>query len=179
MKLIKSIILLALCLQVACKPVFQAGKIEESGDVIIMETELGSDATPYSSREEELEKEKIKTAVLEDAVIVFHRSGGIAGVDEKWIIHIEGQIDGPDGKQRQVEPSEAQSLFGLIQTSGFFDFNDSYIPLDTCCDRINYSVTVHFEGRNKTVKTIDESPTQPDQLMKIITLISELSFESE
>lgn len=174
MKLLKLIILLTFLLQAACGSAIQTEEAEEPGNIELTETALALDD---SNGEGEPDRGKTPTWVPDEAFIIFKRSGGFAGVDKTWVIHLEGQIEERDGEKRQVEPAETQALFDLIQTAGFFDFEDTYIPEDTCCDRYNYSIMVHYEDRSKTVETIDDSPTQPEGLVKIITAINELVFE--
>jgi hypothetical protein len=111
-----------------------------------------------------------------DAVVIFHRSGGFAGVDERWTMYSDGRIVKSDGEQQQVESEEVQALLETIQDTSFFELADSYIPEDTCCDRFTYSITVQLDGRVKTVSTLDASPTQPDGLTTVNTAISELIF---
>jgi hypothetical protein len=118
----------------------------------------------------------VKTDSPDNAVVIFHRSGGFAGLDQQWMIYADGRIESPGGEQQEVDPESVQALFETIQSAGFFELDDSYVPEDTCCDRFTYTVTVQLGDRSKTLVTIDASPTQPDELTMIINAIGEIIF---
>ncbi|MFQ5612323.1 MAG: hypothetical protein ACE5H9_09345 [Anaerolineae bacterium] len=111
-----------------------------------------------------------------DIAIRFQRSGGFAGLNEQWIIYRDGRVDGPGGERRRVTPEEVQMLLETIHAAGFFDLRESYVPLDTCCDRFFYTLTVQFGGKTKTVNTLDASPTQPEELTRVMNAIGEFLF---
>lgn len=112
----------------------------------------------------------------QDGSITFQRNGGFAGVSEQWIIFLDGHIENLEGERQQVDSEDVQTLFEIIEAEGFFELADSYVPLDTCCDRFTYTITVSIGDKNKSVSTIDASPTQPAQLQNIIRAINDLLF---
>lgn len=114
-------------------------------------------------------------AVMGDAVIVYQRSGGFAGVQEQWAIYPDGQIVASDGRQWQVPSEQVEQLLAEIETLGFFEMDGSYMPLDTCCDRFTYVIMVrHHDDTVKTVTTIDASPDTPPELWRVIDEMSSL-----
>lgn len=141
---------------------------------------LDSDSAVVTENETSAESENSKGEVenIGDAAIVFHRSGGIAGLDEQWLVYADGRIEGPDDKQ-QVDPEQVQALLDMITANNFFALDDSYIPLDTCCDRFTYAITVQLGDNVKTVRTIDQVPEQPQQLTRILTAVNTLLFPSK
>lgn len=114
-----------------------------------------------------------------NAALIFQRSGGFAGLDQQWIIYTDGRIDLPDGAQKQVDAGQVQTLLDTIQAANFFEMNESYVPLDNCCDRFTYSITVQMDGQSKTVTTIDDAPKQPEQLTTVMNAINLLLSELE
>jgi len=64
-------------------------------------------------------------------------------------------------------------LLALIEETGFFSFSDSYMPLNTCCDRFSYEITVFKEGQSKRLTTIDGAEA-PEGLWTIIGELNEL-----
>ena len=140
------------------------------------------DSTIEAENKISVEIEQSKGEALDDigdAVIVFHRSGGFAGVDEQWLIYADGRIEGPEGVQRQVEPEQVQALLETITTNEFFALDDSYVPLDSCCDRFSYELTVRLDNNQKTIHTIDDAPEQPQQLTQILSAVDALLFASK
>ncbi len=118
------------------------------------------------------ESDPINIAV--DVAIIFRRSGGFAGVDEQWVIYTDGRIERPVGEQGKVDEQQVQTLLESIEDAGFFDLNDSYIPVNTCCDRFTYVITVQHNNQTKTVTTIDAAPDSPPELWQTIDAIVNL-----
>jgi hypothetical protein len=111
--------------------------------------------------------------------IMFQQSGGFAGVDQKWVFYPDGQIELPDSTQKQVNSNQFQALIDTIQAADFFELNESYVPLDNCCDRFTYTITVQIDGQSKTVTTTDGAPKQPEQLTTIMNEINSLLTTSD
>lgn len=101
------------------------------------------------------------------AIIVFQRSGGIAGLDENWIIYSEGRLVSAEGKEWQVDPREIAILASGIEELGFLDLRDSYLEWNSCCDRFSYTLTLKTAGSKKTVTWIDANPEIPVNLLAI------------
>ncbi|MCP4424821.1 MAG: hypothetical protein GY803_10040 [Chloroflexi bacterium] len=113
------------------------------------------------------------------AVLVFHRTGGFAGVDQRWVVYADGRIENPDGVQIQADASQVQAVLETAENANFVSLNESYIPLGACCDHFSYSVTIQIDGETKTVSTIDNAPKQPEGLTAVMTAINILLFDSK
>lgn len=127
------------------------------------------------------ENEIVEEAVVEDSgetAVSFHRAGGFAGLDEQWLIYANGRVKAPDGSEQQVDVEAVQALLETITVNDFFGLEDSYIPEETCCDRITYEITVQMDGNVKTVQTIDGAE-QPEQLTQVLSAVNNLLFASE
>ncbi len=136
--------------------------------------------TPVISRPEAEGQAPDKlTEAMEGAVIIYQRSGGIAGTFEQWTIYLDGRITADDGRIWQVAPEEVQQLLGDIEALGFFEMSDRYVPLDACCDRFTYEVTVLRGSKVKRVTTIDAAPNTPTKLWRVIEEISGLVSDLE
>lgn len=110
----------------------------------------------------------------EGATIVFRRSGGIAGLDEEWAIYRDGRITSEDGDVWQVPPGKVEALVKQIDEAGFFELDGNYLPLDTCCDRFTYQVSVNMGEEANKVTTIDAAPNVPPELWQVIEEINAL-----
>jgi hypothetical protein len=102
-----------------------------------------------------------------EALIVYHRSGGIAGLDETWLIYPDGRVQyqgGLAGQAKQLTANQLNRLIEQVRASNFFQLKDSYVPADTCCDRFLYEITVSLDGRVKTVRTLQAEPDVPATL---------------
>ena len=136
--------------------------------------------TPTTSTESEAPKGESDMAEKDDseALIIYRRSGGFAGVEEEWRIYADGRIEGPEGSQ-QGDPAQVQALLAQMTTSDFNSLADSYVPLDNCCDRFTYAITLQLEDGTKTVQTTDDIPDQPEQLTQILDSLNNLLLPTQ
>jgi hypothetical protein len=103
-----------------------------------------------------------------DAVLVYHRSGGIAGIDEVWTVYADGSITNTSGALWQAPQEQVEALLQTIDGLGFFDMDASYLPKDVCCDRFSYELSVQYEGQAHQVVTMDGTETTPEAFWKIL-----------
>lgn len=95
-------------------------------------------------------------------------------MSEQWTIYPDGHITASDGRAWQVKPEQVEQLVDDIQTLGFFEMKGRYVPLNTCCDRFTYEITVRRGGRVHTVVTIDAAPDAPVALWQALEKVSSL-----
>ena len=109
--------------------------------------------------------------------ITYHRSGGIAGTDDTWIISADGTVSHQGstmGAPAQLTAAQMAELTTAIRAANFMSLEDSYVPENTCCDRYLYEITVTVNGQSKTVQTIDASPTAPAELTQLVDTLNQL-----
>jgi hypothetical protein len=115
--------------------------------------------------------------ITDGAVIIYTREGGIAGTSDEWRIYDNGRVvinskaKGPT--QAELSEGTIGNVLRRIADSNFFDLKDSYMPLNTCCDRFTYTLTIVHDGRIKTVRTIDGAE-QPPALAEALAQVQEL-----
>lgn len=125
-------------------------------------------------------KEPGKTSALPDDVVIrFQVSGGFAGIEEEWLIYGDGRVHGPDDWQGAVDSEKVAALLVAIDSARFFEMDDSYVPLNSCCDRLNYALAVRQGEHVKIVRTIDAAPTQPASLNGVIEAVRALLAASD
>ncbi|MBI2845624.1 MAG: hypothetical protein HYX86_03650 [Chloroflexi bacterium] len=117
-----------------------------------------------------------------DLVLEYHRSGGFVGSDEQWLIYGDGRVVYRDliaetEEEIRVSADAVADLVALMESEGFFSFQDSYLPDDTCCDRFIYEITLHYQGQSKTVTTIDAAEGEPEGLGRILAELNRLLGE--
>jgi len=105
---------------------------------------------------------------LGPAVIIYERSGGLAGVSERWSIYPDGRIMAGDGREWQVKPEQVKQLISDIEASGFFDLSGQYMPRNPCCDRFTYSLVVRSDDKVNSVTTMDATPDVPANLGEVL-----------
>jgi hypothetical protein len=117
--------------------------------------------------------------VLEGAVIFFQRSGGIAG--EVMTVRING--DGTVERSRDglelgapvelavTDPAAVEALLEDLASVGYFELERSYLPEETCCDRILYLVSVEGAEGQHTVEALADAEETPPALLKSVEFI--------
>ncbi len=96
------------------------------------------------------------------AVIKYHRSGGVAGIDEAYTIYADGRIVDAKGREWFVSPEEVARLVEAIAQDGFFQTRESESSIAPCCDRFSYTLTVSLAGQTHTVHTYDGAGDLPE-----------------
>lgn len=93
-------------------------------------------------------------AVALDAEITYSRAGGIAGVSQEWVIHLDGTVDGP-GDQALVVPPEA--VHELLEVSAAADLAGAMAgpTPDACCDQFVYTLTFTAGEQSWRISTTD------------------------
>jgi hypothetical protein len=121
-----------------------------------------------------LSPDSTEGSLPDDAVVIYGRSGGFAGLQQEWTIHPDGRIILPDGSQKQVAAAQAQAVFDAIQSANFRSLNAAYLPEDTCCDLFSYSVTVQTGSESQTITTMDGAANVPESLTAVFQAIDNL-----
>lgn len=116
-------------------------------------------------------------AVMGDAVIIYERSGGFAGIMQTYEIYADGRIvirDGDTEIETRVSPSDVQTALIRIEELGFFDLPAPFGPVSAFADRIVHTITVKRDGRPVTVRTVDGATDEPAGLRDVIEVLNRL-----
>jgi hypothetical protein len=108
------------------------------------------------------------TGDLQGIIVIFKRSGGIAGIDETLTIYEDGRLTlvGRDRKSTtQVAPDMLSELRRLLATPEFAALSARYSALGA--DLFTYSITTSIGGKSQTIVTMDgaENPPILDQVL--------------
>ncbi|HAX82450.1 MAG TPA: hypothetical protein DCY40_07790 [Actinobacteria bacterium] len=102
-----------------------------------------------------------------------HISGGIAGIDETWMLAADGTVLGPEEYLGAMTSDDRARLEAAIDAAGFFDLDSEYLPDDQCCDRFLYELTVTRGGVTHSVTTLDGADA-PEALFLLINTFLEV-----
>ena len=125
--------------------------------------------TPISPQED-VERELPTVEIPEEAVIIYRRSGGFAGLDEEWMIYEDGTVNAKSGDHMKVDPGQVSSLLETIDGLGFFELETSYMPKSLCCDLFSYELVVHYKGVTMAVAAMDGADA-PDHFWSALDAI--------
>ena len=87
-------------------------------------------------------------------LIEYHRTGGIAGFDDRLVIMTDGtvQITRRTGTSTAtIGGEDLNRLIAFFDQAGFARLDREYLPANNCCDLFDYVVTY----RGHTVHTMD------------------------
>ena len=117
-------------------------------------------------------EQKGGTSSPETAVIIFQRSGGLAGKTVVWTIYSDGRVQSDLGTT-QLSSDAVSKLVAGLTTLGIFDLKDSYGGLTNCNDCFTYTITINADGKTKTISTTEGAADIPVELGSILTLLNE------
>jgi hypothetical protein len=136
-------------------------------------------AAPISTPTSRLEPTFLTSPIVDQpgelprgAVIVFRRSGGIAGLDEEWTLYADGRVVSKDGRQWQTSAEQVSGLLERLDALGFFDLEATTAPVVPCCDRFYYELAVIGNEQTNTVATYDGAPDTPPGVWQAIEAVT-------
>ncbi|MCC7353450.1 MAG: hypothetical protein IT330_06800 [Anaerolineae bacterium] len=153
-------------LLVACGPATSPPPTDEGISRLTPTPAPGEEATPGKGGEES-----------KGLLLVYERSGGIAGVQQVYEIHADGRVVTKDDRQAasttiQMDAASVKDLVMAIERAGFFDLKETYLPINKCCDRMTYRITVYRNGVGKSVTTMDGVENLPESLVQVQTALA-------
>ena len=105
------------------------------------------------------------------AAITLDRSGGIAGISERWTIYGDGTVIGPAGEEARVPAGDVKQLLADIEAAGFFEWPPRPRSLQSCADCFTYSLTVEYEGKANRIMLVDGETGAPEEAWTILERI--------
>jgi len=106
-----------------------------------------------------------------EASLVYERSGGFAGITERWMIYPDGRVITGEGIEYAAEPEKAKALQSEIEQSGFFEWQQARGLPGACRDCFVHSITLAAEGRLKTISAVDGSNDAPEEFWELVDAI--------
>jgi len=113
------------------------------------------------------------------AVIVFERGGGIAGIHEVWTVYADGATESAEGAGQALAAAEVEAVMAEADRLGFWEMAEAYGRNDQCADCFTYNLTLTWEGRTKTVTTIDAASDAPPELSELLAAVSGLVAKAQ
>jgi ribose/xylose/arabinose/galactoside ABC-type transport system permease subunit len=110
-------------------------------------------------------EEEAASLIKDGAVIVYNRTAGPLCVDELFAIYPDGRVLGNDGVnqvEKQVDPAEVEQVLAKI-TGEYEWFTDAIYGryLTPCRQCFAHSVSISYEGQEKTVIQVDGTASTP------------------
>jgi hypothetical protein len=119
-------------------------------------------------------RDRAAPAPQSDTLLVLEQEGGIAGAHSELTLFRTGEVTlaqdpAPGGipvRRWTVAQTDYDAIAALLESAEFRALGAEYLPDDTCCDRITYTLTIPGpDGR--TVRTMDGA-RQPEPLAALL-----------
>jgi hypothetical protein len=108
-----------------------------------------------------------------DALIIYVKSGGFAGIHEEWRWSY-GSLTAPDGEVYATTAETTDALLAQLKDKGFFDMPDNPGRISPCRDCFNYSVTAVLDGQVKTVSADDVTMSDIPGFGDVVAILEEI-----
>jgi hypothetical protein len=89
--------------------------------------------------------------------LVYTRSGGFAGVNEKWSLYTDGRIVPEKGEARQATPQAAQALLDQFLKADLSKLSTNNQKPDVCADCFTVELTLNSGGKRFSLSVVPES----------------------
>jgi hypothetical protein len=127
----------------------------------------------------EQEGTEVAEILATEVVIVYTRSGGLAGAQETYEIHTDGRIvhtDDGNVNELQVTAEQVEALLAELDDLGFFEAATSKPsgPSNLGADRTTSTLTVHRGEKPLSMTMVDGAPDQPPELIEAVRAVSDL-----
>jgi hypothetical protein len=109
-----------------------------------------------------------------DPVIVYHRSGGIAGLNQTWTIYADGRVITPKNEVISLDAAKVSALLASLQSAGVLDSKGSSGPMNVCPDCMTYEITLTQGGKTVRLVTTDGAQNVPESTSLAFQKVGEL-----
>ena len=113
-----------------------------------------------------------RRAIFPNTIIVYQKKERDS--QQQWTIYHTGRIVDGNGTERQAQ-SGVEPLFGLVESSDFWELDNVYGPDGECLDCLKQIVTIYYEGEIKEITVPDTSTEIPQQLKDVLDMLDRLS----
>lgn len=116
--------------------------------------------------------------VAVETVIIYEREGGIAGISQEWVIHLDGTIDAPGDQKLTVPPEDVQEIVEAGAESDISSLTSESSTPDACCDQFTYTITMVSGDKEWQLMTTDTAE-QPEEVSELFIMIEALIAAAE
>lgn len=115
---------------------------------------------------------------LDEIKIVYGREGGIAGVEQEWIIHPDGLIEGPGDLELLAPPEDVMAILESGATADIEEFAALATTPDSCCDQFTYTLAF-MVGEETWNLAMNDDSEQPQEVNELFLMVEALIAEAE
>ena len=108
---------------------------------------------------------------LQEGAIEYSRTGGIAGISERWSLFADGRVIDAQGVEYEVSETEIAVLYDEIEALGFYDWEVGPRRLGSCADCFTYTISVHHDGQSNQLSFVDGQADAPEGIWIILDRI--------
>lgn len=105
-------------------------------------------------------------------ILVMSRSGGLAGVNERWEVYTDGRVVAATGAVRRVPAESVAALLRELDAQGFFTIERPGGLPQPCPDCFTYEIVVYRDGKPSKVVVIPEAPETSESARRIVETLN-------
>lgn len=105
-----------------------------------------------------------ETLLPPDLYFTFTQEGGIAGIQQEWVIEGSGRVLQNGTEVQQLKPEELTHIYQTLLDNDFFTLAPTYKAEEQCCDFFIYTLAVQVDGRTTSVRAVGGPPEIPEWL---------------
>ncbi len=105
--------------------------------------------------------DELTTAVGNDPVITYKKSGGVMGGTREWNVYADGRIEQNGEIVQTVHPALVANLLIAADDARFYALEKEYMDVDPCCDLYTYVLTITDGQQSHTVTKLEGAPYAP------------------
>jgi hypothetical protein len=124
---------------------------------------------------------------IEEGVVVYQVSGGIAGIMEQYVISANGSVEKMVGSSEgdgpvqafAVDPERVSRLLSMLGEAGIFELEGDYMPKSPILDGFQHVITITLGDKTTMFRTMDaaDETELPPAVTESVALLQEFVAE--
>lgn len=115
-----------------------------------------------------------REAQFPNPIIVYERTGGLAGEMNKWTIHETGLIEDREGSRVELAAELVRPIFELVESEAFQQLEPSYGVESRCADCYTHTITVYGDDDPQQVIVVEGAVELPAALDDALAAINKV-----
>lgn len=110
----------------------------------------------------------------QEEVVVYSRTGGIAGISEEWRLFEDGRVVDAEGVEYSISAADMADLIDKIEALGFYEWEAGPRRLGSCADCFSYTINANHDGQSNQLNFVDGQADVPEGIWIILESLQAL-----
>lgn len=135
------------------------------------ETPKGTPTPTSETSESTATATVVSRRALPVGAVEYTRTGGIAGISERWRLFADGRVIDAQGVEYEISEAAMADLLTEIASLGFYDWEVGPRRLGSCADCFTYTINADHNGRSNQLSFVDGQADVPEGIWTILDRI--------